>query len=393
MGLFDKFKKKNKEPEIIIEEQGGKVVFVKKIGSKKFKATKEEAQASIDECKKKYAGKLTEKVNFMGMELDVDTTDALIKVLNDALIENYGTRDEVEELKLKRTIRENEKIAYELSNGTEKDKKRAIKIYEQNMEYGVPCLSYSELAWIYQLNQEYEKAIEICKKGIEVFAKYGKKDPSLETSLKICETTYKFNIFSTNNKKGEQFENQGNIEEAIKCYKENVNLNADTPFTYDRLASIYHNKNEFEKERDVLKLAVERCDIPNVNDKYKSEFKSRLENVETFLNTGKWKYDCLPSDPNNMYYEIKEAKSILKEDKEKGIELLEEIMANGTFSNTVYYTLYQTYKKDKKYDDCIRVCEKAIDKLGYFSNDRLSKWNDYLEKSIKNKEKEEKKKK
>ena len=86
---------------------------------------------------------------------------------------------------------------------------------------------------------------------------------------------------------------------------------------------------------------------------------------------------------------MKEAKTLLNsEDREKGIEMLENLMNKGSFNNTVYYTLYQAYKKDKNYDDAIRVCEKAIEVLGFFSNDRLSKWVDYRDKLIIKKEKE-----
>lgn len=198
------------------------------------------------------------------------------------------------------------------------------------------------------------------------------------------------NKWVDNNLKGQDLEAEGKIDEAIECYEENVKLNTDTPFTYDRLAYLYHSKYEFEKERDTLKLFIKRCnDNPSVNKSYKIDNIKRLENVEQFLETGKWKYDCLPSDTKLQFYEVKEAKTLLNsEDREKGIEMLENLMNKGSFNNTVYYTLYQTYKKDKNYDDAIRVCEKAIEVLGFFSNDRLSKWVDYRDKLIIKKEKE-----
>ena len=119
-----------------------------------------------------------------------------------------------------------------------------------------------------------------------------------------------------------------------------------------------------------------------------------MKNVEQFLNTGKWKYDCLPDDPKNIYYKIKEAKTLLKseekEEKEKGVIMLEEIMKNGTYTNTVYNTLYQTYKKDKLFDEAIRVCNKAIEVLGFFSNDRKERWTINLERVTKQKEKAKK---
>ena len=70
------------------------------------------------------------------------------------------------------------------------------------------------------------------------------------------------------------------------------------------------------------------------------------------------------------------------DDKEKAIETLEELMENGTFNNTVYYTLYQNYNKEKQFDDSIRVCEKAIDVLGFYDKDRKEKWAKYLNKAI-----------
>ena len=124
------------------------------------------------------------------------------------------------------------------------------------------------------------------------------------------------------------------------------------------------------------------------SDRARLDFTERVKNVEQFLDTGKWKYDCLPSDPRVTYYKIKEAKTLLKsEDKEDGVRMLEELMMDGTYNNTVYNSLYQTYKKDKKFDECIRVCEKAIDVLGFFSNDRKERWTINLEKSLKAKEK------
>ena len=110
--------------------------------------------------------------------------------------------------------------------------------------------------------------------------------------------------------------------------------------------------------------------------------------VESYLDTGKWKYDCLSSDPKIFYYDIKEAKTLLNSDeREKGISMLEDIMEKGTYNNTVYNTLFQTYKKDKKFDDAIRVCNKAIEVfLGFSSNDRKNRWNINLEKGTSQKE-------
>ena len=205
---------------------------------------------------------------------------------------------------------------------------------------------------------------------------------------------YSLNIWVENNLKSQDLEANGQIDEAISCLEENIRLNADTPFTYSELAHLYHYKKQFEDERDTLEIFIKQLnDDSRVRDSYKIDFVERLENVESYLNTGKWKYDCLPSDPKITYYKIKEAKTLLNSDeKEKGILMLENIMEKGTYTNTVYNTLYQTYKKDKKFDDAIRVCNKAIEVLGLFSNDRKNRWKIYLEKVTKQKEKSEQKK-
>ena len=64
----------------------------------------------------------------------------------------------------------------------------------------------------------------------------------------------------------------------------------------------------------------------------------------------------------------------MKEDEEKGVMMLEDIINNGTFTNTAYYTLYKIYNKDKKYDDCVRICDKAIDVL----DEACAKCNDLI---------------
>ena len=97
----------------------------------------------------------------------------------------------------------------------------------------------------------------------------------------------------------------------------------------------------------------------------------------------------LPFDSLEMKSDIKYAKQVLKEeDKDKGVNLLEIVIQEGSYSNTAYYTLYQTYMKDKKYDDAIRISNLAIENLGLFDQNRLEKWTKYKDKAIAKKEKE-----
>lgn len=255
---------------------------------------------------------------------------------------------------------------------------------------------YTDQFYEYYFDRDYDKAIEIVKEHIAFCVEQTGEVPE-EIEKRLEDTIYSRNIqiYADNNIKGKELEAIGKIDEAQKLYEENVRLNADTPFTYNRLAAIYHGKKEFEKERDILKLYLEKLNNDErVDDSYKKSYIEELANVEQFLNTGRWKYDCLPGDNRDIYYEIKEAKTLLKSeydgDKEKGIEMLENIMENGTYNNTVYNTLYQTYNKDKRFDDSIRVCKKAIEVLGFFSNDRKDRWENNLDKAMKRKEKSKK---
>lgn len=223
--------------------------------------------------------------------------------------------------------------------------------------------------------KEYNKNLDELKKQTE------KEFKEME------ENREKLDNWVTNNIQGETLENQGKIDEAIKCYENNVKTKADTPFTYTQLANLYHFKKEFKKEKSTLKKGISKC-RKNPNPNHIKTMKEQLENVENFLNTGKWKYDCLPSDPKKNYDYVREAKTLLKSDnKAKGVEMLETLMKNGTYNNTVYNTLFQTYKKEKQFDEAIRVCNKAIEELGFFSNDRKERWSINLDKVTKQKEK------
>ncbi len=279
-------------------------------------------------------------------------------------------------------IKQNEEIAHKFRYGDEKERDYAIKIYEANIAYGIYCDSYSELFLLYEQKREYDKAIDIIKKEMDFFIKeYGEAPERLKNNLKMVENQRLINIFAENNKKGMKLEEEGKIDDAIKAYKENIDLNADTPYSYSALARLYHYKKEFQLEKEVLMLAVKKFKSDShVNGGYKNGFEEQLENVESYLNVGRFKRDCLPSDPKNIYYKIKKAKETLQENEEEGCKQLEMIIDDGTYNNTAYFTLYKVYKKNEQYDDAIRVCKKAIEVLGLFSQDRIDKYTKYMEK-------------
>ena len=339
---FDLGKNKNKEkPKPITNETEKRVnenmSFEENINAYLEGLSRKEAEQKAEELKRKIGEEeIISNMNIMGLDISKDINEIykedMYQKIDDVIIEKYGTDEE----KIKMNKR--------------KEKER-IEMEEQKR--------LDELE-----RQEYLRKTELSNKIVD------------------------------NNLKAQDLEEQGRINEAQALLEENMRLGADTPFTFTLLASIYHSKKEFEKERDTLQTFIDQLnDDPRVRDSYKIDFVERLENVESYLNTGKWKYDCLPSDSKANYYKIKEAKTLLNSDeREKGILMLEDIMEKGTYNNTVYNTLFQTYKKDKKFDDAIRVCNKAIEVLGFYSNDRKNRWNINLEKVTAQKEKADKKK-
>ena len=209
----------------------------------------------------------------------------------------------------------------------------------------------------------------------------------LKEDLKDLKMRIVIDRIAKNNQKIKDLEEQGRYDEIIPLHIANLNEKDEfddyiLPFNVFGLSRVYHYKKEFEKEYDVLENGYERLKVKeNINRNVLKSLYENLENVRSFLKTGKFEDDCLPSDSKQTYFKIKEAKEILKdEDKEKGIMLLENIMKEGSYNNTVYYTLYKTYMADNRYDDAIRVCNKAIEVLGLFSQDRMEKYTKYLEK-------------
>lgn len=310
--------------------------------------------------------------------------------INNQKINHFSKSNEFEKNKkieiLKDKIRENEKIAWKLKN--DGDMNGAIKLYEENIATGEYCrVSYNDLFYIYSMNNDYENAIDILKRQIVKCKEIDCDDIGhLKEDLKNLKMKMAIDRIAKNNQKIKDLEEQGMYDELIPLHILNLNEKDEfddyiLPFNVFGLSRVYHYKKEFKKEYDVLENGYERLKVKkNVNRDVLKGLYENLENVGSYLKTGKFKNDCLPSDSKQTYFKIKEAKEILKGDKEKGIMLLENIMAEGSYNNTVYYTLYKTYMADNRYDDAIRVCNKAIEVLGLFSQDRIEKYTKYLEK-------------
>ena len=57
---------------------------------------------------------------------------------------------------------------------------------------------------------------------------------------------------------GEQKESEGKFEEAIRVYEANVDEDADTIFSYERLAILYKRKNDLRSEVRIIKKAIRK---------------------------------------------------------------------------------------------------------------------------------------
>lgn len=365
MGLFDRLKKKNNTEK---ERQQ----LEKKIQEKK------EIINNID------IG--------LGDEFNKTLRKNINQSLDDAVIEKFGNEDEKQALH-QRKEKDNEDKEYQdflkakINKGKRMHDINSIKIFREviNEAENYPRLvisSYHEMIETYIHIKQFDNALETLNECIE-FKKQHNQEYSYETrKIDFINHLNQDSRLTQLQKEGESL-SLTNPDEASVLLKEAIDLGSERYQTFKCLSDIYIREKDLNSAIDVLNIGIERIDdkLRLHNDKHEG-LEDILENVNHKIEYGSFKYDCLPYDDPSNKDKIKEAKAILKEDKEKGIAMLEEIIANGTFNNTAYYTLYQAYNKDKRFDESIRICEKAIDDLGYFSNEKFEKWNAYLEKAI-----------
>ncbi len=342
-------------------------------------------------------------VKFKSMEYGIDIGKQLNQKLDDILIENYGTDEEKAQLNARKDKEKVERQKYQLIHDKyEKADKLmlahnyndAIPLFKEVIEDSevydsTVSLSYTFLSDCYVCLHEYDNAVSVIYEQIEVMKEFNENYNDLESKIekiKKYERQYKSKGLR---ERGLKLFYSGNYDEAIPFFKECIGLNDDDSKTYDRLVDIYIAKRDFESAKKVLEKGIENVTWEYaLQNERKTGFKDRLENIDHYLKTGVLTGEKIPFESESMKSKIRNAKQILKEeDKENGIELLENIIKEGTYSNTVYYTLYQTYMKDKKYDDAIRISDLAIESLGLFDKDRLEKWTKYKNKAIDKKEK------
>lgn len=237
--------------------------------------------------------------------------------------------------------------------------------------------------------QDYDNAIAILEEHIQVAEELDEDTDNLKSFLLDAKES-KLNMKTKElRQKATSLYYMGHYEDAIPLFNVCIKVNDDEKTTYLLLADIYHRNKDFESEVKVLEKGVENITFEYaIHNDSNSGVGDKLENVKYYLEHGKFKWDCLPLDDNSIAPKIKKAKAVLKENEQRGIELLEDILEEGTFNNTVYYTLYRNYLKNNKFNAAISIADEAINNLGLYSSDKLEKWTKYKDKAIAKKEKE-----
>lgn len=205
-------------------------------------------------------------------------------------LNNYDSRipiDEKDMLILKEIqSREDEVAPFLFSQSAEQED--AIKILEENISYGIYCRSYKLLSTVYAYRREFDKEVEVLKKEISFFEKENLEvPPRLLKKLERAEYKQNGEIILENNEKGRQLEKEGNIDGAIKIYRENLSIQTNIPFCYERLYILYRKKKDYQSEIDVINLAIEVYTEYGFNPSAIDKLKNRLEKAKKLYEKNK----------------------------------------------------------------------------------------------------------
>lgn len=96
---------------------------------------------------------------------------------------------------------------------------------------------------------------------------------------------YRFNVLLPEcverNNQGIRYEKQGNIEEAIKIYEENIKPGCyPARHSFDRLLVLYRKRKDYQNEQRVCKLAISVF-------KEEQKYKERLVKIENLISKSK----------------------------------------------------------------------------------------------------------
>ena len=177
--------------------------------------------------------------------------------------------------------------------------------------------AYHGLMDTYQHIKQFDKAIETANECIE-FKKQHNEDYSYEKrKISIMNRNSNNRNLTQLQKKGESL-SLTDVDEASKLLKEAIDLGSERFQTFKCLSEIHIRKKDLNSAIDVLNIGIERIDTKDhLHNERHNGLKDILENVNHKLEHGKFKWDCLPYDNPKNKDKIKEAKAVLKEDREK----------------------------------------------------------------------------
>ena len=79
---------------------------------------------------------------------------------------------------------------------------------------------------------------------------------------------------------GEQKESEGKFEDAIRVYEANVEEDADTIFSYERLAILYKRKRDMRNEIRVLKKAIRKLNEKSLRKRLDSFQENQMDSFQ-----------------------------------------------------------------------------------------------------------------
>ena len=342
--------------------------------------------------------KVTNNIDIgLGEKLNNNIKKEANQVIDDIVTENYGTAEEKEKMKLRQEQDKlNRKRSKQIHDKFDKARKLSDRLEYENAitlfkevidetndeDYVFPMIYYDLSECYYKLG-DYDGAVEILEEGIKTMPEDDSTYSFFERQIDLYKSIENNTKLRELRIKASQLYNEGDYENAIPIYQQCVDLGDNEYYTYIIFAEIYHKRREFELECHVLERGIENINFEaQIHNDSKTGLGDKLENVQYYLEHGKFKWDCLPVDDNSIAPKIRRAKAVLKENEQRGIELLEDILEEGTFNNTVYYTSYRTYLKNEKFNSAISIADEAINNLGFYSQDRLQKWIKYKDKAI-----------
>ena len=182
------------------------------------------------------------------------------------------------------------------------------------------AMGIANLAYYYNLVEEYETALEHGFKAIKIFKKYTDKTRSLATTYSNL---------------AESYEGLGKLTESEAAYQKAIEVSPNKVDTYVNLFSLYLNNDQVAKYDDILKEKdrIEKMAI-EINSPYLALFYANISTVysrkEQFDEALKYMDKLLMADPDSIMAHTNKSRFYMLQGK---IELAEEEKSLATIKS------------------------------------------------------------